>query len=34
MIKTELISGNILRVVAPEKLKADDFREIEPQVDL
>lgn len=32
MIKTELISGNILRVVAPEKLKADDFREIEPQV--
>ena len=33
MIKTELISGNILRVVAPEKLKADDFREIEPQVD-
>lgn len=32
MIKIEIISGNTLRVVAPEKLKADDFREIEPQI--
>ena len=32
MIKTEIISANTLQIVAPEKLKADDFREIEPQV--
>jgi hypothetical protein len=33
MIKTEIISDNILRITAPEKLKADDFRQIAPQVD-
>ncbi len=33
MIKTDIISGNVLRIVAPEKLKADDFRQIAPQVD-
>jgi hypothetical protein len=33
MIKTEPISGNALRIVAPEKLKACDFRQIAPQVD-
>ena len=33
MIKTEIISGNVLRITAPEKLKADDFRQIAPQVD-
>jgi hypothetical protein len=33
MIKTKIISDNILRITAPEKLKADDFRQIAPQVD-
>lgn len=33
MIKTGIISGNVLRISAPEKLKADDFRQIAPQVD-
>jgi len=33
MIKTEIISANALRITAPEKLKADDFRQIAPQVD-
>ena len=33
MIKTEIISDNILRITAPEKLKADDFRQIAPQVE-
>ena len=33
MIKTETISSNALRVTAPEKLKADDFRQITPQID-
>jgi hypothetical protein len=33
MIKTEIISDNVLRITAPEKLKADDFRQIAPQVD-
>jgi len=33
MIKTEPISGNVLKIVAPEKLKAGDFRQIAPQVD-
>ena len=32
MIKTDMISGNVLRIMAPEKLKADDFRQIAPQV--
>ncbi len=33
MIKTEIISGNVLRIIAPEKLKADDFRQIAPQIE-
>jgi len=33
LIKTEIISDNVLRITAPEKLKADDFRQIAPQVD-
>jgi hypothetical protein len=33
MIKTELLSGNTMRITAPEKLKADDLRQIAPQID-
>lgn len=33
MIKTELISTNVLSIVVPEKLNANDFRQIVPQVD-
>lgn len=33
MIKTEQLSANALRIIAPEKLNADDFRQISPQVD-
>jgi hypothetical protein len=33
MIETEIISANALRVIAPDKLKADDFRQIAPQID-
>jgi hypothetical protein len=33
MIKTEIISANVLRITAPEKLNADDFRQIAPQID-
>jgi len=33
MIKTDIISGNVLRILPPEKLKVDDFRQIAPQVD-
>ena len=33
MIKIDIISGNVLRITAPDKLKADDFRQIAPQVD-
>ena len=33
MIKTEIVSDNALRITAPEKLKADDFQQIVPQVD-
>jgi hypothetical protein len=33
MIKTELIAPNALRITAPDKLKADDFDRIAPQVD-
>ena len=32
MIKTEIISGNAV-IMAPEKLQADDFRQIAPQID-
>ena len=28
MIKTETISANALRIVVPDKLKVDDFRQI------
>jgi hypothetical protein len=33
MIKTEIISANALRIIAPDKLKADDFRQIAPEID-
>lgn len=33
MIKIDVISGNVLKLVAPDRLKADDFRQIAPQVD-
>jgi hypothetical protein len=34
MIKTEIISGNVLKMIlAPDKIKADDFRQVAPQVD-
>jgi hypothetical protein len=33
VIKTEIISGNVLRIIAPEKLNFDDFRQIAPQID-
>ena len=32
MIKTDTISGNVLRITVPDKLKTDDFRQIAPQV--
>ena len=33
MIKTEVIAPNALKIVAPERLKADDFRQLAPQVE-
>lgn len=33
MIKTEIIAPDTLKIVAPEKLTADDFRQIAPQFD-
>ena len=33
MIKTDIVSNNVLRITAPEKLNADDFHQITPQVD-
>ena len=33
MIKTEIISANASKIVAPDKLKADDFYQIAPQID-
>ena len=33
MIKIEAVRDNVMRVTAPEKLKADDFQKIAPQVD-
>src|ERR1017187_5020476 len=33
MIRTEIISGSALRITMPEKVKADDFRQIAPQID-
>lgn len=32
MIKIEAVRDNVMRVTAPEKLKADDFQKIAPQV--
>ena len=33
MIKTEPISASAPRITVPEKLKADDFRQLAPQID-
>ena len=33
MIKTEVIAPDALKIFVPERLKADDFREIAPQVE-
>jgi hypothetical protein len=33
MIKIEVVSANALRLTAPEKLKADDFPQLAPQID-
>jgi hypothetical protein len=33
MIKTEPILANALKITVPEKLKADDFQQLAPQVD-
>jgi hypothetical protein len=33
MIKTEIISTNALRIIAPGKLKEDDFQQIAPQIE-
>src|ERR1017187_1873622 len=33
MIMIEVISTNALRITMPERLKADDFRQIAPQID-
>ena len=33
MIKTELVGARALKITVPEKLKADDFRQLAPQID-
>jgi hypothetical protein len=33
MIRTEAISPNALKIIVPEKLKVEDFRQMAPQVD-
>jgi hypothetical protein len=33
MIKTEVIAPGVLKIIAPEKLKADDFSDLAPQVE-
>ena len=33
MIKADIISTNALRIIAPKKLKAEDFRQLRPQID-
>jgi hypothetical protein len=33
MIRIEVISTNALRITMPERLKADDFRQIAPEID-
>ena len=32
-MKTDIISANALRIWAPKKLKAEDFRQLRPQID-
>ena len=32
MIKIEVISANAIKIIVPEKLKADDFFQIAPQL--
>jgi hypothetical protein len=32
MIKIEILSPKVLKIIAPEKLKANDFRQIVPEV--
>ena len=33
MVKMDIISANALRIIAPKKLKAEDFRQLRPQID-
>ena len=33
MIQTDTISTNALKIIAPDKLKADDFRQVAPQIE-
>ena len=33
MIQTEQISDGVLKITVPEKLSADDFRQVAPQID-
>jgi hypothetical protein len=33
MIKTDIISTNALRLIAPKKWRAEDFRKLRPQID-
>jgi len=33
MIRTEIIYDNALKIIVPDKLKADDFHQIAPQID-
>jgi energy-converting hydrogenase Eha subunit G len=33
MIKTEIISTNVLQIIVPDKLQAEDFRQLAPQID-
>src|SRR5665213_1846890 len=33
MIKADIISNAALRIIAPKKLKAEDFRQLRPQID-
>jgi hypothetical protein len=33
MITTENISANVLKIIVPNKLKADDFNQMAPQID-
>jgi len=33
MLKIDILSANVVKITAPEKLKADDFLQIAPQID-